>query len=200
MKTLSLFWNFYSVKILIILVLIIFSMSFFFLMMKKNKKNYFKSLLNEFNNIPHKYPQAFRKEIKLKWTGDSKGEIQCRNFLEKKFNRKFPKCRPHFLKNPITNGALMELDCFNEELSLACEYQGEQHYKFIPHFHKTYDSFLNQKYRDKLKKEICARNKVYLIVVPYYKDIDTYLEKSVEKWINKKRKLNNQNEWEKKRK
>jgi hypothetical protein len=35
---------------------------------------------------------------------ESKGEIECRRVLKKLFNRPFNKCRPDFLRNPVTGG------------------------------------------------------------------------------------------------
>lgn len=99
---------------------------------------------------------------------ESKGEIECRRVLEDIFDRDFDKARPDFLNNPVTGGNFnLELDCYNPELKLAVEYQGQQHYKFTPHFHKNKEAFLNQKYRDELKRRMCRDNLITLIEVPY---------------------------------
>ncbi len=102
---------------------------------------------------------------------ESKGEVECRRVLESIFNKPFPKARPNILRNPVTSDESMdnnlELDCYNPELKLACEYQGIQHYKYVPYFHKTRDAFQNQKYRDHMKKEMCRKNGIRLIEVPY---------------------------------
>ena len=80
---------------------------------------------------------------------DSKGETICRNYLEKTLQRRFSKARPDFLRNPVTGGDFnLELDCYNKDIGLALEYNGIQHYKYTPYFHKNKESFLNQKYRD----------------------------------------------------
>lgn len=110
---------------------------------------------------------------------ESRGELECRRVAEKLTGKPFPKRRPNFLKNEITNSNL-ELDCFNEELMIAIEYNGEQHYNFVPHFHKTKDAFYNVKYRDEIKRRLCQENGVRLIVVPYtvrVEDIETYLSR-----------------------
>ena len=63
------------------------------------------------------------------------------------------KIRPSFLENKaLNNGLNLEIDCYNDELKLGCEYNGRQHYKFTPFFHKNYEAFNNQKYRDYIKK------------------------------------------------
>jgi len=99
---------------------------------------------------------------------ESKGEKECRRALQDLFKRPFNKARPDFLRNPVTGGNFnLELDCFCAELGLAVEYSGIQHYKFTKYFHKNKEAFLNQKYRDDMKKRICKEYGVNLIEVPY---------------------------------
>jgi hypothetical protein len=98
---------------------------------------------------------------------ESSGERECRRVLRKIFNKPFQKCRPDFLSNPVTGDRFnLELDCYEDSLKLAVEYNGAQHYKFIPYFHKNKEAFYNQKYRDQLKRHMCQQNKVNLIEVP----------------------------------
>ena len=98
---------------------------------------------------------------------DSTGEQICRSYLERTFNKPFDKDRPDFLKNPVMGGYNLELDCFNREMRLAVEYNGAQHYKYIPYFHKNKESFANQKYRDEMKRTKCREHGIHLIEVPY---------------------------------
>lgn len=97
---------------------------------------------------------------------ESKGEIECRRFLETIFQVPFPKARPDFLKNPVT-GNNLELDCFNPTLKLGVEYNGQQHYSYTSFFHKNVEASTNQKYRDELKRRMCQENGITLIEVPY---------------------------------
>lgn len=99
--------------------------------------------------------------------GSSKGEAICRRAIEAIMGQPFKRARPAFLRNHVTGKGVLELDCYNARLKLAVEYNGRQHYEFIPFFHKTKDAFLNQKYRDEMKQVRCADNGVTLIVVPY---------------------------------
>jgi hypothetical protein len=97
----------------------------------------------------------------------SKGETICKNYLEHVFQRPFQKCRPSFLYNTVTHENL-ELDMYNSEINLACEYNGKQHYEYIPYLHQnSRTNFHNQKYRDERKIEMCRKNNVPLIIVPY---------------------------------
>lgn len=114
---------------------------------------------------------------------DSKGEVECRRVLEQIFQKNFPKHRPDILNNPVTGGNHnLELDCYCPELRLAVEYNGVQHYKFVPYFHKNKEAFMNQKYRDELKRRMCRDNGINLIEVPYtvkVEDIKQYITKKL---------------------
>lgn len=114
----------------------------------------------------------------IKSSSESKGEIECRRVLRNMFGLPFNKDRPNFLRNEVTGGNNLELDCYSPELGLAIEYNGIQHYKYIPYFHKNKEAFLNQKYRDEIKRRMCKDNNVILIEVPYtvkLHNIESYL-------------------------
>jgi hypothetical protein len=112
----------------------------------------------------------------------SKGEKECRRVLEKIFDKPFVNCRPSFLFNTITNENL-EIDCFNDSLALGVEYNGIQHYKHIPFFHKTKQEFKFQKYRDEMKKHLCTKHNVILITVPYtVKNIEKFLRNELREY------------------
>jgi hypothetical protein len=96
----------------------------------------------------------------------SKGQAACCRVLEGIYNRPFRTIRPSFLRNPET-GRNLELDCYNEELKLALEYNGIQHYRWPNFTNQSREEFLNQVRRDQLKVDLCDLNKVYLITVPY---------------------------------
>ena len=98
---------------------------------------------------------------------DSKGEAECRYVLETIFGQKFPKRRPKFMFNSET-GSSMELDMYNKELGVACEYNGRQHYEFVPHFHRGgRGEFESQQRRDQQKRDVCRKLGIFLIEVPY---------------------------------
>ena len=93
----------------------------------------------------------------------SAGEEMLRQVLEDLYDDKFPNLRPSWLVNPNTNHNL-ELDCYNQKMNLAFEYQGLQHYEPIEFFggQKVYEK---TRERDKIKKEICQREGVRLIEI-----------------------------------
>jgi hypothetical protein len=93
------------------------------------------------------------------------GEEYCRFVLEYFFDDKFTKVRPKWLKTK--DDTYLELDGYNEDLKLAFEYNGLQHYENIPFFFKTDEDFKKRKEYDELKEKLCKKEKVKLIVVPY---------------------------------
>ncbi len=89
-----------------------------------------------------------------------RSEKLCREILQELFEVKFPTKKPLFLRG-------LELDCYNEDLKLALEYNGKQHYEFVEFFHKTEEKFNKLKERDQKKYKLCEANNIKLIIVPY---------------------------------
>ena len=84
----------------------------------------------------HKFTSSWANLQSNHWCpkcAGSRGEELVRKAFESKFNKPFPKIKPKWLINPQTNYRL-ELDGFNEELKIAFEYQGMQHYKIVSKF------------------------------------------------------------------
>jgi hypothetical protein len=117
----------------------------------------------------HEYRVPF-KEFKCSGTrcpecSRLRSETLCKKCFEEWFtdgkqDYKFTKQRPKFLQG-------LELDGFHEPSKLAFEYNGEQHYRYIPYYHKTMDGFLKQQERDKLKYSLCKENNIKLCIIPY---------------------------------
>ncbi len=114
----------------------------------------------------------------------SRSEILTRSILEELTGLFFPSIRPDFLKNPETNCNL-ELDGYCDDLKLAFEYQGKQHYEFIEHFHKSEEIFEYKQNLDRLKLKLCKMNEISVILIPYtfsYKnesDLRTFIKDSL---------------------
>jgi len=98
--------------------------------------------------------------------GSSRKEELCRRIIEEIYQKPFSKIRPDFLKNPET-GYNLELDCYNEDLKLALEYNGIQHYVYPNFTNSSYEEFVDQLRRDIYKAERCEQEGIYLITVPY---------------------------------
>lgn len=94
---------------------------------------------------------------------DGLGERICRSFFEQLFGREFPKAKPKWLINK--KGNQMELDGYNEDLKLAFEHHGSQHYEVG--FYSNNQAILEQRQEDdKLKERLCASNDIFLIIIP----------------------------------
>ena len=69
----------------------------------------------------------------------------------------------------------LELDFYIDELKLAAEVQGEQHYSFVEYFHRTKENFEAQKTRDANKSYLCRLNKIELVEIHTEKDADLFV-------------------------
>ena len=170
------FWDNKGFQILVgifIAIIIIFGLYNIFSGKKGSWTKNYKNFFNDEMYIPKD------DYIKRGPPKESNGEIECRQVLRKIFNKPFNKTRPNFLNNSVTGGDYnLELDCYDDELRLAIEYNGRQHYDYIPFFHKNKEAFYNQKYRDELKRRMCKDNNIILIEVPYTvkkENIESYL-------------------------
>lgn len=162
-------WNKYRLEILVLLS--ISFMILYYLFFSKGRKGSYSPFFF--------YPGSYRNKRKFNLPKESKGEKKCKEILERLFSKPFNKIRPDFLKNSVT-GKNLEMDCYNDDLKLCVEYSGKQHYSYIPGIHKNYESFMNQKYRDEIKKKLCQENGIKFIEVPY-----TIKEGEIEEFLKK---------------
>jgi hypothetical protein len=177
------YWNKHGLQLLVILTILFFLIYWLFFTRHKDKGSYSTTYYYdpktskisvkitpeknwETNSITRSVSSSSSNKSK-RVTQTSRGETICKNYLEYVFERPFQKCRPPFLYNTVTND-ILELDMYNPELNLACEYNGRQHYEYVPFLHgNNRANFQNQMYRDKEKKILCRKNGVRLITVPY---------------------------------
>jgi len=79
-------------------------------------------------------------------------------------------------------GGLLSYDFYIPDLNLLIEYQGIQHEKYIPGFHKSYDAFETQIEHDKRKRKYAQINNINLLEIWYY-DFDN-IENILTKELN----------------
>jgi len=118
----------------------------------------------------HEFERTWREIKRDIWCSrcnPSKGESFCRKFFEEKFGKEFPKIRPEWLTNE--NGNRLELDGYCEELNIAFEYNGRQHYEIVKDFKMTEEDLLFTQEMDKIKKEKCLERDIILYIIPQFK-------------------------------
>jgi very-short-patch-repair endonuclease len=62
-------------------------------------------------------------------------------------------------------GSRLSLDFYNANKKIAVEVQGDQHIKFVKHFHKNRLKYLDQLKRDDKKLDFCNLNDIKLVEV-----------------------------------
>lgn len=97
-------------------------------------------------------------------TKESAGEQKIKNILDS-FNIKY------FQQYPLKDSRQL-FDFFLPDYNLTIEYNGRQHYEYIPFFHKTQDGFKNQLERDEKKRLYCKQNNISLLEISYKQDND----------------------------
>jgi hypothetical protein len=161
---------------ILILVVVIFTLIYIY---NSDKEPYKfvgldnKGQADEIFKLP-KYSNFVAKNINNKY----KCEEKCRQTLEEIYGVKFPKVRPAWLRNP-ESGKNMELDGYNDTVKVGFEYNGEQHYCFPNRWHKYKWEFEKQIDRDKLKDNLCKKNNIFLIKIPYtipFNSIPTFIK------------------------
>lgn len=126
----------------------------------------------------HEFPQ--RADQHLKGQGcpmcySYRSEKLAREIMERVLNGcQFPKARPAFLEK-------LEYDGYNPRLKLAFEYQGQQHEKFTPFYHKSQEQFIKQQERDVKKKKISIEQEIDIVYIPWKYTI--YKPKEMEEFI-----------------
>ena|SRR5688572_25273211 len=73
---------------------------------------------------------------------------------------------------PGTGG--LSADFFVPMKKLVIEVQGQQHYKFIQHFHKSETDFKKSIQRDENKMQWCKLNNICLVSLPYSETDDEW--------------------------
>lgn len=97
------------------------------------------------------------------------GDLLDKTFPEYHIRENF---RPDWLMS--SNCTRLELDFYIEELKIAFEVQGAQHYEFVALFHGDEDGFEKQKQRDEEKKNLCYGAGIKLIEI--FSSMDAIIE------------------------
>lgn len=137
------------------------------------EKHRWKASLNNVRNNNSWCPECMR----------SRGEKAFKKAIEDFTGKKFIKCRPDWLKNK--SGNKLELDGYNEELKIAFEFQGLQHYKYVKHLHKTREKYRKQKEYDNIKVKKCKKLGIILLTPDSrlkIKDYMSFIKENLKKY------------------
>lgn len=169
----------YLCDIDVLIAIVVLSVFIYFVFKAKKRKYKFIPLGDA--------PPPKKKKLK-KGKKKYKNEERCREIFERIFNCKFKTIRPEWLKNPVT-GKNLEIDGFNPDVKtpigkgLGFEYDGQQHAKYTPHFHKHGpQQFIYQTKCDTWKDLQCKERKIVLIRIPNFvafHDLERYIREKL---------------------
>ena len=81
--------------------------------------------------------------------------------------------------NPAKKSVLY-LDFYIPNAIMGIEVNGQQHYKYVPYFHKSKAGFLQAKARDRAKAEWCELNEITLVQLRWDDSLE-YWRKQIER-------------------
>lgn len=90
---------------------------------------------------------------------------KCAEKIEKLLKECFPTHRVKKEKYVVYANTQLKFDFYIPELKLLIEVQGEQHYTYSKFFHGNKSKFQAQKYRDSLKTQWAAEQKLNLLTL-----------------------------------
>ncbi len=126
----------------------------------------------------------------------SLSEKLFRIIMEKVFNCSFSSCWPLWMKSDKMRP--LQIDGYNEELKIGFEYEGKQHFKFVPYFHKIIEKFERLQFLDNYKKNVLKSRNIFMLYPTYKLKKENYLSfihnkvknTQHENFINKNLKIN----------
>ena len=144
--------------------------------------------------VGHKFSNSFKKVVNSgQWCPScNKGHLSeevARTTFEQIFKTQFPKSKPNWLRNQ--QGYQLEFDGFCEQLSLAFEYQGIQHFDSKRHLYKTNSKnvdldkrFIRGQDNDKIKLELAKSNNIIVFELTYKDSYEDFPKRIYEQAIN----------------
>ena len=115
---------------------------------------------------------------------EGKSEAWCRQVFQKILTIPFDKHRIYY--DSINKKKFYEIDGFNQGLKLGFEYQGRQHYEYVPKFHRGNETaYIQQQEFDKRKLEYLQGLGYHIVIIPHtvnFNNLKSFIEKEIETW------------------
>ena len=113
---------------------------------------------------------------------DSYGEIQVKNILEE-LGVKYK--QEKLITVPIWGkDHLIRADFYLPKQNCIIEFNGKQHYEYMPEYHKSEGSFKYQQERDKALELHCLKNNINLLVFRYADFKSGNMKKDITQMVN----------------
>lgn len=109
--------------------------------------------------------KEIRRQKRLEKDGRWVNETNMFNFIKKIYPDAVRQWRPAWLVSE--KGGQLSCDVYIPSINTAFEYQGRQHFEFIPFFDEDEESFERRQYLDKLKKNLLHSHGVDIKYVNY---------------------------------
>ena len=100
-----------------------------------------------------------------------KSEIQLTKLIEQYYGAENVITSYHPIWAESNKKVLLEFDIYIKSKNILIEYNGRQHYEYVPFFHGTKKAFNEQKKRDNRKKRLAKKQGIELIVFKYTEPI-----------------------------
>lgn len=124
------------------------------------------------------YKWTYSDKNRNKRESCSKYHKLCREIIKEVYGS-YPVLEEVKLPGSSKNKSCLFLDFYIPSLKIAIEVHGEQHYNYVPFFHKTYAQFLYSQKRDNDKAEWCEKNGITLISLKYSDTEDEWREQLI---------------------
>lgn len=110
---------------------------------------------------------------------ESKGEAQIELWLQR--NKMISISQKRFFN--CCDIKPLPFDFYVPDLNVCIEYQGEQHYRPVNFGgisdEEACNNFLTTQRHDEIKRNYCTNNNIKLICIPYWENVDEYLNKNL---------------------
>lgn len=122
-------------------------------------------------------PSSLRKGSGCPNCNMSRGENEIKAFL---VQNQIPFI-PQWIEHECKYRNKLSFDFYIPEINTVIEFQGIQHEKFTPYFHRDETSLIRQQKRDAIKREYCLKNEINLIEIWHYEfdKINEILDKAL---------------------